>query len=93
MRGWLVSESFKHALNNKLDYINFGAIAFALEVIPIANIFFTWTNIIGTALWVADEYRLEKGLVETETNSKNQIAPKSVAGENTPLLADSSHRA
>lgn len=99
LRGWKVSESFKHALNNKIDYVNFGTLAFALEIIPIVNIFFTWSNIIATALWVGDEYRLEKGLVQSKVNDKNQITPAAALPsasskndeENAPLLGSSSN--
>lgn len=96
MRGFKVSESYKHAVNNKWKYANFGAIAFFLEILPVFNIFFTWTNIVGTALWIADEYKLEKGLVQTKKNDKNEIypaaqAPSTSGEEGAPLLGDNSN--
>jgi hypothetical protein len=31
-------------------------VAVALELIPLFNLIFMWTNIVGAALWIADEY-------------------------------------
>ena len=33
---------------------SFGVVAVLLELIPIANIFFAFTNTVGAALWAAD---------------------------------------
>lgn len=35
-------------------YTSFGLVATVLEMVPIANIFFTYTNTVGAALWAAD---------------------------------------
>ncbi|KAI8889603.1 hypothetical protein K501DRAFT_208087 [Backusella circina FSU 941] len=55
-RGMRVRESSKLAWDKKWHYANFGSVAFAFEIIPILNIFFVWTNIVGAALWIADDY-------------------------------------
>ncbi len=39
-----------------------------LELIPVASIFFSFTNTVGAALWAAD---LEKGEVSREGTSPN----------------------
>jgi len=46
---------------------SFGAVAVGLEMIPIANLLFMWTNIVGCALWVADE-------IERDERHQQQIA-------------------
>ncbi|CAG8808524.1 16063_t:CDS:2, partial [Dentiscutata erythropus] len=44
----------KLAWKNRKDYILFGIVAVALELIPIANFIFFWTNVVGAALWTSD---------------------------------------
>ena len=43
------------------DLYSFGVAAALLELVPIAGIFFAFTNTVGAALWAAD---LEKGNVD-----------------------------
>ncbi|KAK6414378.1 hypothetical protein LTR95_017744 [Oleoguttula sp. CCFEE 5521] len=38
----------------KAAYASFGIVAVLLEMIPIAGIFFAYTNTVGAALWAAD---------------------------------------
>ncbi|KAG0173240.1 hypothetical protein DFQ28_011634 [Apophysomyces sp. BC1034] len=54
--GLKVSESYKLACRNKVNYLNFGAVAVALELVPGLNLLFMWTNIVGAALWIEDEF-------------------------------------
>ncbi|CAH1758201.1 7728_t:CDS:2 [Entrophospora sp. SA101] len=54
IKGWSVNQSRAFAWKNKGSYIRFGAMAVALELIPIANFLFFWTNVVGAALWTAD---------------------------------------
>ncbi|CAJ0846901.1 9690_t:CDS:2 [Entrophospora sp. SA101] len=54
IKHWSVNQSRKFAWRNREDYIQFGAIAVALELIPILNLVFFWTNVVGAALWTAD---------------------------------------
>nr|CAG8506331.1 3927_t:CDS:2 [Entrophospora candida] len=54
IKHWSVNQSRKFAWRNREDYIEFGAIAVALELIPILNLVFFWTNVVGAALWTAD---------------------------------------
>ncbi|KAG0305214.1 hypothetical protein BGZ97_001188 [Linnemannia gamsii] len=62
-----VSQSRREAWGRKSEYTSFGAVAVGLEMIPIANLLFMWTNIVGCALWVADE-------IEKEERRQLQIA-------------------
>ncbi|CAG8685153.1 2219_t:CDS:2, partial [Cetraspora pellucida] len=49
-----VKQSIRFALNNSDDYVMFGMVAVALELVPLANFVFFWTNVVGAALWTAD---------------------------------------
>lgn len=76
--GLKVSESYRLACRNKLTYCNFGAVAVALELIPGLNLLFMWTNIVGAALWIGDDY--EKG--------KHQHNGRTEDSERSRLLKD-----
>ncbi|KAG0268303.1 hypothetical protein BGZ95_002508 [Linnemannia exigua] len=62
-----LAQSRREAWSRKAEYTSFGAVAVGLEMIPIANLLFMWTNIVGCALWVADE-------IEKEERHQQQIA-------------------
>ncbi|KAF9963976.1 hypothetical protein BGZ65_003230, partial [Modicella reniformis] len=55
-----VAQSQCEAWKRRREYAGFGSVAVALEMIPIANLVFMWTNIVGCALWVADEIEREE---------------------------------
>ncbi|GJJ71227.1 CysZ protein [Entomortierella parvispora] len=55
IRNYSVSQSKSEAWKRRSDFVGFGGIAVLLELIPLANLLFMWTNIVGCALWVADE--------------------------------------
>lgn len=92
MRGNKVRESYKHASHNRSTYVSFGAIAFGLEIIPVLNILFVWTNVVGAGLWIADEYEKEKGITKRSTNGDSSrdiypvAQPPNASTERTPLL-------
>ncbi|KAF9118432.1 hypothetical protein BGX30_004581 [Mortierella sp. GBA39] len=50
-----VNQSRKYAWKHRAEYCEFGAVAVLLEMTPVLNILFFWTNVVGAALWVADE--------------------------------------
>ncbi|RIA84374.1 hypothetical protein C1645_698694 [Glomus cerebriforme] len=54
IKEWTIKQSLKFAWKNRFDYSMFGCIAVALELIPVANFIFFWTNVVGAALWTAD---------------------------------------
>jgi hypothetical protein len=95
IRTLTVSGSYAYARKHKWEYANFGAIAFGLEIIPVFNIFFMWTNIVGAALWVAEEYEADhqakaasgSGEQRREENYPVAQAP-STSSERTPLLSN-----
>ncbi|KAI1319270.1 hypothetical protein EDD11_004407 [Mortierella claussenii] len=76
IRNLSVSESRKQAWRRRREYTGFGSIAVALEMIPIANLLFMWTNIVGCALWVADEIeREERREQERRVAQSNAMGP------------------
>ncbi|KAG0047489.1 hypothetical protein BGZ83_007459 [Gryganskiella cystojenkinii] len=55
LRKMTVNQSRKYAWKNKTDFCEFGGVAVFLEMTPVLNLLFFWTNVVGAALWVADE--------------------------------------
>lgn len=47
---------------------SFGIATVLLELVPLASIFFAFTNTVGAALWAAD---LEKGNVDSQGTAPN----------------------
>ncbi|KAF2805278.1 uncharacterized protein BDZ99DRAFT_466915 [Mytilinidion resinicola] len=48
------SEQSRYIEEKKAAYTAFGVVALLLEMIPLAGIFFAFTNTVGAALWAAD---------------------------------------
>ncbi|KAF9360394.1 hypothetical protein BGX26_009519 [Mortierella sp. AD094] len=69
IRNLSVNQSRQEAWKRKHEYMGFGAVAVGLEMIPIANILLVWTNIVGSALWVADEIERDEIQLQQETSS------------------------
>lgn len=84
IKGLTVGGSYKSAAKNKWRYVSFGSVAFGLELIPLFNIVFMWTNIVGAALWIAEEYERENGLIKNKSVSDGP----SSSTEQTPLLSE-----
>ncbi|KAF9290678.1 hypothetical protein BGZ68_006393 [Mortierella alpina] len=55
LRKMSVNQSRKYAWRHRSEFCEFGAVAVFLEMTPVLNILFFWTNVVGAALWVADE--------------------------------------
>ncbi|KAG0221847.1 hypothetical protein BGW42_006735 [Actinomortierella wolfii] len=55
LRKMSVNQSRRYAWKHRTAYCEFGVVAVFLEMTPILNLFFFWTNVVGAALWVADE--------------------------------------
>ncbi|KAF9958616.1 hypothetical protein BGZ72_000114 [Mortierella alpina] len=89
IRNLSVSQSRHEAWKRRSEYSGFGAVAVALEMIPIANLLFMWTNIVGCALWVADEIEKEERLQQQQIaqgllNPSGLSTPESAAGSSSP---------
>ena len=72
-RGFSVSDSRRYAWQNRGAYCSFGVVAVALELVPLFNLLFMWTNVVAAALWVADKY--EQNEREIAKQSRNQPLP------------------
>ncbi|CAO3658614.1 unnamed protein product [Umbelopsis vinacea] len=88
-RGWTVSESRRYAWQRKSEYANFGAIAVALELIPIFNLLFMWTNAVGAALWVADQYEENERKIASQTPSVEGLTTLDPYGRRAPTAEPS----
>ncbi|KAG0251749.1 hypothetical protein BG011_007395 [Mortierella polycephala] len=66
-----VNQSRKYAWKNRGDFCEFGAAAVFLEMIPVLNLLFFWTNVVGAALWVADEIEADR----RRERIANRLAP------------------
>lgn len=49
-----VKQSREFAWERRGDYFRFGAVGVFLGLIPVLNLIFFWTNIVGAALWTSD---------------------------------------
>ncbi|KAG9290771.1 hypothetical protein G9A89_011734 [Geosiphon pyriformis] len=85
IKEWSLKESRKFAWKNRHDYLMFGTVAVALELIPIANFLFIWTNVVGAALWTADVIIDEQQRAARVTNrSDPSIASQSTYSPQSP---------
>ncbi|KAF9975327.1 hypothetical protein BGZ73_001090 [Actinomortierella ambigua] len=69
IRNISISQGRSEAWANRKSYTSFGSVAVGLEMVPFANLIFMWTNIVGCALWVADE------IEQQERQQHNQPHP------------------
>ncbi|KAI9285869.1 hypothetical protein BC943DRAFT_277595 [Umbelopsis sp. AD052] len=89
-RGWTVAESRRYAWQRKSEYASFGAVAVALELIPFFNLFFMWTNAVGAALWVADQYEEnERALASQSPSIEGLLSPEPYGRTAPPTAAPS----
>jgi hypothetical protein len=54
LKGWSAGQREKWIEDHKAAYTSFGLPATLLETVPVANVFFAFTNQVGAALWAAD---------------------------------------
>ncbi|KAG1137952.1 hypothetical protein G6F37_010831 [Rhizopus arrhizus] len=75
-RGLSVSQSRSLAWKHRSAYCQFGTVAVALELIPLFNLLFMWTNVVGAALYVGDKYeKNEREIMKRHgTNSIEALA-------------------
>lgn len=57
-------------------YTAFGMVATLLEMIPVANIFFTYTNTVGAALWAADIEEINSTMTDETAPTLREAAKK-----------------
>ncbi|KAL8917358.1 MAG: hypothetical protein Q9208_007975 [Pyrenodesmia sp. 3 TL-2023] len=68
LKQWNKSQQEKHIEQYRGAYTGFGVAAVLLELVPLASIFFAFTNTVGAALWAAD--------IENEHITQEGTAPK-----------------
>ncbi|KAF9112947.1 hypothetical protein BGX27_002537 [Mortierella sp. AM989] len=85
IRNISVMQSRREAWQRKREYMGFGAVAVGFEMIPIANILFVWTNIVGCALWVADEIEKNEAQLHQE-NPTHSLMGGQVPNGLAPLV-------
>ncbi|KAJ5151222.1 uncharacterized protein N7482_010474 [Penicillium canariense] len=54
LKGWNARQREEWVSKNRGAYTGLGMAAFALEMVPFASIAFSFTNMVGAALWAAD---------------------------------------
>ncbi|CEG67875.1 hypothetical protein RMATCC62417_04232 [Rhizopus microsporus] len=80
-RGLGVSESRKYAWQHRSAYCQFGTVAVALELIPLFNLLFMWTNVVGAALYVGDKYeKNERDIIRRQNSAGNASTEALVVG-------------
>lgn len=92
-----VTESRRHAWKHRWTYCNFGAVSTALELLPIANLLFMWTNIVGAALWLGDAFEHAERSNEASVTSiypsvrgSDSVVPSINSTEHSRLLQQQS---
>jgi len=73
LKKWSKSQQQEWVSQHSGAYTSFGTIATLLEMVPIVNILFTFTNTVGAALWAAD---IEKNNTQMKTDPALQDAAK-----------------
>ncbi|KAL8637615.1 MAG: hypothetical protein Q9228_005129 [Teloschistes exilis] len=68
LKRWNKEQQEKHIEQYRGAYTGFGVAAVLLELVPLASIFFAFTNTVGAALWAAD--------IEKEHITKEGTAPR-----------------
>ncbi|KAF9200787.1 hypothetical protein BGZ59_003092 [Podila verticillata] len=87
-----VSQSRKEAWQRRSEFSGFGSVAVGLEMIPLANLLFMWTNIVGAALWVADEIERDERKQSQRVSQTHTIASgQSGQGPSSLTSPTSSH--
>ncbi|CCE31295.1 hypothetical protein E4U22_006387 [Claviceps purpurea] len=74
LKEWSGSQKQEWLNKHTGAYTAFGMVATLLEMIPIANIFFTYTNTVGAALWAADIEALNTNMTDETAPSLRQTA-------------------
>lgn len=54
LKGMSKSQRDKFVEEKRAAYTSYGIVATLLEMVPVAGIFFSFTNTVGAALWAAD---------------------------------------
>ncbi|PHH90006.1 hypothetical protein CDD83_4739 [Cordyceps sp. RAO-2017] len=76
LKKWSKSQRASWLEKHTGPYTSFGLIATVLEMIPLASLFFTFTNTVGAALWAADIEALQTSMTDDTAPSLRETAKK-----------------
>jgi len=76
LKNWSNSQIRAWLDENTAPYTAFGTVATLLELIPVASIFFSFTNTVGAALWAADIEANNTAMTEMTTPKVGGTAKK-----------------
>ncbi|KAJ3154131.1 hypothetical protein HK101_001686 [Irineochytrium annulatum] len=88
MKGLRFKEIVEHVRARRASYAGFGSVALALELIPMFDCLFVFTNVIGAALWAADMEDALKELGEEEATSLRGLLPPSAADRQAVIVGE-----
>ncbi|PNP60071.1 hypothetical protein THARTR1_00095 [Trichoderma harzianum] len=74
LKNWSESQRTQWLNNHTGAYASFGVVATLLEMIPVASIFFSYTNTVGAALWAADIEMQNNAMVKETAPNLRQAA-------------------
>lgn len=66
-------QSWSYARRHTPSYGAFGSICYLLNLIPVANFLFIFTNAIGAALWSADQWKAEQKKLTRAAARQNDV--------------------
>ncbi|KAI9103341.1 hypothetical protein DFS34DRAFT_646727 [Phlyctochytrium arcticum] len=72
LKGWNSEQARNFVNEKKGGYVAFGAIAFALQLLPVIGIFFSATSVVGAALWAVDLERHGAGRTGSSSHQSGQ---------------------
>jgi hypothetical protein len=76
LKKWNNSERQAWLKENTAPYTAFGTVATLLELVPVASIFFAFTNTVGAALWAADIENNNTAMTEMSMPKSREEAKK-----------------
>ncbi|KAJ3175992.1 hypothetical protein HK101_010528 [Irineochytrium annulatum] len=88
MKGLRFREIVDHVRARRASYAGFGSVALALELIPVFDCLFVFTNVIGAALWAADMEDALRELGEEEAASLRGLLPPSAADRRAVVVGE-----
>ncbi|KAI0447163.1 hypothetical protein F4803DRAFT_499901 [Xylaria telfairii] len=76
LKGWSSSQQRDWLQQHTGPYTTFGTVATLLEMIPVASLFFMFTNTVGAALWAADIEQKNSSLNTSTAPNLREAAKK-----------------
>ncbi|KAK9766654.1 hypothetical protein K7432_004139 [Basidiobolus ranarum] len=86
LKGWDKDRRAQFVKKHEMEYYGFGAAALVLDMIPIVNVCFLLTNIVGAALWAVD---IEKNSSKENLEPDNNPKPIEESGSSSSIKSTS----